>query len=479
MALNFLKKPITYCILNQLHSSLDLKTYIVILNSYEATLQKDALALEEFKAYSDENKREELIKFSKTVFLEEKRNPKQSDFEKRWKITFSEIEYDLRRIFGNFQGLLLACGLKSNRRKSEMSKEELQEFLKEIKYEDSNKCWIAPDKQPTISYKGSKILIHRLSYLVFNGTLEPGLVVMHLCNNNKCFNPEHLKLGTQKENCKFCVESGRHKNNNSKKINTHNLKDPYDFEALLTLVRSRVILSSKNEWLYIEGSELKYPGIRIEGKRYVLHRLILANKMNKKYEDVDIARHVLPDGSEGQRHDLNPDHLLEGNRRDNANDAKNKWSLKEGDILFIKNSLKEIKYFERGDAKTFDQTMAEKFNVASSIIKLIRLGKIYTCQAQAQEVTAYRGNKEKPVVQLAKDGSLVKIFTSAKRASEELNIIASCITKACKGKSKLYEDFIWIYGEVFKSSSEEDIFNIVKLRTEPAKSRKKGDKANV
>lgn len=42
--------------------------------------------------------------------------------------------------------------------------------------------------------------VHRLSHMLFIGPLEPGLHVMHLCDNPPCFNPEHLKQGALQEN---------------------------------------------------------------------------------------------------------------------------------------------------------------------------------------------------------------------------------------------------------------------------------------
>ena len=45
--------------------------------------------------------------------------------------------------------------------------------------------------------------IHRFVYAVYNDTiLYPKDVIMHTCDNRICINPNHLKLGTVKENNK-------------------------------------------------------------------------------------------------------------------------------------------------------------------------------------------------------------------------------------------------------------------------------------
>jgi hypothetical protein len=54
-------------------------------------------------------------------------------------------------------------------------------------------------------------LAHRLSYKLFIGAIPAGNQVMHKCDNPACINPDHLAVGTNRDNQIDAMRKGRWK----------------------------------------------------------------------------------------------------------------------------------------------------------------------------------------------------------------------------------------------------------------------------
>lgn len=62
----------------------------------------------------------------------------------------------------------------------------------------------------TVKHEGRKrnINAHKFSFEAFVGPVPRGHVVRHRCHNRRCVNPDHLMVGTQRDNIHDAMERG-------------------------------------------------------------------------------------------------------------------------------------------------------------------------------------------------------------------------------------------------------------------------------
>lgn len=92
-----------------------------------------------------------------------------------------------------------------------------EKFLSRIK-KDSNKCWIwtgyfggsGKFQYGRLSFNKKYVAAHRFSFEYHKEKIPKGMLVCHTCDNPKCVNPEHLFIGTYKDNNIDSVDKNRH-----------------------------------------------------------------------------------------------------------------------------------------------------------------------------------------------------------------------------------------------------------------------------
>ncbi len=94
-------------------------------------------------------------------------------------------------------------------------------------------CWIWSKSLNESGYgklqenqKGKRkyLMSHRESYKVFKGNIPKGKLILHQCDRPACINPDHLFIGTMKDNTRDMLYKGRGGRQKLKKEDIHEIR---------------------------------------------------------------------------------------------------------------------------------------------------------------------------------------------------------------------------------------------------------------
>lgn len=88
-------------------------------------------------------------------------------------------------------------------------------FWRHVNKDNDGGCWLwtggakGQGNYGCAWWNGRQWLAHRLAYTLLCGSIPTGLYVLHVCDVPRCVNPDHLRLGTPRDNMQDACCKGR------------------------------------------------------------------------------------------------------------------------------------------------------------------------------------------------------------------------------------------------------------------------------
>jgi len=159
-----------------------------------------------------------------------------------------------------------SCGCVNSVNRPGYAEEIRQKILDNVEI-DANECWNWTKSLKSTGYAqivayGKGGHGHRVSYKVFRGDFDETLFVCHKCDNRRCMNPDHLFLGTAKDNHLDMMTKGRnrpvtHEKHHRAKLTKDDVMEArkiyFSGEHGCSVLAKRYGVTSRTIWCAING----------------------------------------------------------------------------------------------------------------------------------------------------------------------------------------------------------------------------------